>query len=40
VNRLDEVVVFAQRQRLGVSQRALELIGQFIHSHAILSSGD
>ena len=33
VDRLDELVVAADRQRLRVGQRLLELAGQFVHAH-------
>jgi hypothetical protein len=33
VQRLDVLVVAADRQRLGISQRLLESAGQFVHAH-------
>ncbi len=33
MNRFDIVVIAPDRERLGIGQRHLKLVGQFVHSH-------
>ena len=39
VRRLDELVVAADGQRLGVGQGLLESAGELVHAHGITASG-
>ena len=40
VQRLDELVVAADGERLGVGQRLLEFAGQFVHAHGGYDVGE